>query len=125
MKPRIVKTVSLKEFWTSERCFITEIWSSTSSGDNAVSVARARVEPRVTTKAHHLEGVQEIYLIIKGKGKVHIGGMEPTHVEEGDIVVIPSGTSQRITNTGETDLVFYCICTPAFTQDCYRDEETN
>jgi mannose-6-phosphate isomerase-like protein (cupin superfamily) len=84
---------------------------------------RAMVEPGVTTKAHHLERVQEIYLITKGKGKVDIDGVESTEVSEGDIVVIPSGVSQRIKNIGKTDLVFYCICTPRFTANCYRDEE--
>jgi mannose-6-phosphate isomerase-like protein (cupin superfamily) len=95
-----------------------------SFGDETVSIARARVEPGVTTKAHHLEGIQEIFLILKGNGKVRIGGLEPANVAEGDAVIIPAGTSQKITNEGKTDLVFYCICTPAFKQDCYRDEET-
>ena len=123
MKPKIVKATSLKEFLTPERCFIVENWGLVSSGDKKVSIARARVEPGVTTRAHHLEGIQEIYLIAKGKGIVQIGGLEATEVAEGDAVIIPEGTSQKITNMGKTDLVFYCICTPAFTQDCYRDEE--
>ena len=123
MKPKIVKANSLKEYLTPERCFIFENWGLVSAGDNAVSIARARVEPEVTTKAHHLEGVQEIYLIAKGQGKVHIEGLEPTYVAEGDTVIIPAGTSQKITNVGKTDLIFYCICTPAFKQDCYVDEE--
>jgi len=122
MEPKIVKATSLKEFLTPEGCFVSENWGLVSFGDEAVSIARARVEPGVTTKAHHLEGIQEIYLIVKGKGKVQIGGLEPANVEEGDAVFIPEGTSQKITNLGKTDLVFYCICTPAFTQDCYRDE---
>jgi mannose-6-phosphate isomerase-like protein (cupin superfamily) len=123
MKPKIVKATSLKESLTPERCFVFDNWGLVSSGDKTVSIARARVEPGVTTKVHHLEGVQEIYLIAKGKGKVQIGGLEPDEVTEGDIVIIPQGTSQKITNIGKTDLIFYCICTPAFTQDCYHDEE--
>ena len=124
MKPKIVKAKSLSEYLTPERCFIFENWGLVSAGDKAVSIARARVEPKVTTKAHHLEGVQEIYLIAKGKGRIQIGGLEPEDVVKGGTVVIPAGTSQKITNTGKTDLIFYCICTPAFTQACYFDEET-
>jgi len=123
MKPKIVKAKSLSEYLTPERCFIFENWGLVSAGDKAVSIARARVEPKVTTKAHHLEGVQEIYLIAKGKGRIQIGGLEPEDVVKGGTVVIPAGTSQKITNTGKTDLIFYCICTPAFTQACYVDEE--
>ena len=123
MKPMIVKATSLKEYLTPERCFICENCGVLTTGDKKVSIARARVKSGVTTKAHHLEGVQEIYLITKGKGKVQIGDMGPTEVAVGDIVIIPRALSQKITNTGKTDLVFYCICTPAFTEKCYHDEE--
>ena len=95
-----------------------------SKGDSAVSIARARVEPGVTTKAHHLDGIQEIYLIVKGKGRVDIEGLKSAEVVEGDIVVIPSGKSQQITNVGKTDLIFYCVCTPSFMQDRYFEEKT-
>jgi mannose-6-phosphate isomerase-like protein (cupin superfamily) len=119
MQPKIVKADSLKETLTPERCFIRENWSSKN-----VSIARARVKSGVTTKAHHLVGVDEIYLITKGKGKVKIGKLAPTEVEAGDTVFIPAGVSQQITNISKSDLVFYCICTPKFTAECYRDEET-
>ncbi len=122
MPPKIVKANSLKEFLTSECCFIAENWGS--ADDKKVSIARARVKPGITTKAHHLEGVQEIYLITKGKGKVYIQGLEPTEVKEGDTVIIPPETSQSIANIGKTDLIFYCICTPAFTDNCYHEDET-
>ena len=119
MQPKIVKANSLKENLTPEQCFIRENWSS-----KDVSIARARVKSGVTTKVHHLVGVDEIYLITKGQGNVKIGQLEPTEVEAGDTVFIPAGVSQQITNISKFDLVFYCICTPRFTAECYRDEET-
>lgn len=118
MKPKIVKDNSLNECATAERCFVAENYSGKWG-----SVARARVKPGVTTVAHHLNGVNEIYLIISGKGKVEVGDLESTEVNPGDVVIIPAGTSQKITNIAETDLVFYCICTPKFTPNCYCDEE--
>jgi len=118
MKPKIVKANSLNEFSTAERCFIAENYSS-----KGISVARARVQPGVTTVAHHLKGVDEIYLVTSGQGKVNVGDLEPTEVGAGDAIVIPAGTSQRITNIGKADLVFYCICTPKFTANRYCDEE--
>ena len=54
---------------------------------------------------------------------VAFGGSKSTSVSVGDVIVIPEGASQKITNTGKTDLVFYCVCTPRFTQDCYFDDE--
>jgi mannose-6-phosphate isomerase-like protein (cupin superfamily) len=77
----------------------------------------------VTTVAHHLSGAKEIYLIKSGRGIVKVGELEPTEVAEGDVVVIPPEASQKITNIGNVDLVFYCICTPKFTANCYCDEE--
>ena len=118
MQPKIVKANSLREKPTLERCFITENYSVEN-----ISIAQARVKPGITTLAHHLIGVNEIYLIISGKGQVDVGDLEPTKVTSGDLIVIPAGCSQRISNIGTTDLVFYCVCTPKFTAECYCDEE--
>lgn len=121
MKPKIVKANSLKEYLTPERCYIAENWGILD--DKKVSIACATVKPAVTTKAHHLEGVQEIYIITTGTGKIYVGDLEPAKVVKGDVVVIPVGTIQRISNIGKTDLVFYCICIPAFTAKCYHNDE--
>ncbi len=122
MKPRVVKAKLLKEYLTPERCHIYENWGLTSAGDESVSIARARVEPGVTTRLHRLMGIQEIYIITEGLGKVEIGNLI-RKVEKGDIAIVPAGVSQCVTNVGDTDLLFYCVCTPAFREDCYRDCE--
>jgi len=118
MIPKIIKANSLNEYSTKERCSIAENYC-----DDSVSVARARVKPGITTVAHHLKDATEIYLVISGQGKVDVGNLQPTEVSVGDVVVIPAGTSQKITNIGKTDLVFYCICTPKFMAERYCDEE--
>jgi len=118
MQPKIVSAKSLKESLTPEQCYICENWSSRN-----VSIARARVRGGVTTKAHHLVGVDEIYLVVKGEGEVKIGDLEATEVKAGDTVFIPAGVSQRIRNMSKSDLIFYCICTPKFTSKCYCNEE--
>ena len=33
------------------------------------------------------------------------------------------GSDQRITNTGAADLVFDCLCSPRFLQECYTSLE--
>ncbi|MCL4430499.1 MAG: cupin domain-containing protein [Chloroflexi bacterium] len=117
MQPKIVKANAPHEYLTPEHCYIAENYTSPE-----VSIARATVKPGVTTLPHHLKGVQEIYLITSGQAKVFVGGLEPTDVGVGDVVIIPPETSQKVTNTGKTDLVFYCICTPRFTEACYVNE---
>ncbi|WP_254797497.1 cupin domain-containing protein [Geopseudomonas aromaticivorans] len=105
-------------FFTAERCRILEVLNH--AGDPAVSVAEARVAPGVTTQLHRLHGVVERYLIVKGRGMVDVGGLQPSEVGPGDLVVIPAGVPQRIGTLGEEELVFYCICTPRFTPECYE-----
>ena len=117
MKAEILKTSEKKEFFTSERCYINEV--ANDGGDSELSVAVARVEPGVTTAWHALRDVNERYLVISGTGKVELADETPVDVGEGDVVRIPAGTPQRITNTGNTDLLFYAVCSPPFTQESY------
>ena len=90
--------------------------------DPEVGIARARVEPGVTTALHVLS-VDERYVITQGRGRMEVEGLKPADVGPGDIVVIPKGRSQRITNISDRDLVFYCVCTPRFEPEHYRDLE--
>jgi mannose-6-phosphate isomerase-like protein (cupin superfamily) len=117
MKPTIVKAQNLNETLTPEHCFIAENYRS-----SQVSIARAKVKAGVTTVPHHLNGIDEIYIITQGTGTLHLGNQQPAQVNTGDVVFIPAGTSQSITNTGDSDLVFYCICNPCFSEDCYVSE---
>jgi mannose-6-phosphate isomerase-like protein (cupin superfamily) len=123
MKAVIIQQDLSKEFSTREKCFITEL-SNTPNDPNA-SIARARVEPGVTTRWHRLSETGERYYIVSGKGRVEVGELSPQEVNAGDIVLIPPMCRQRITNTGSEDLVFLAICTPRFSYDVYEDIENN
>ena len=122
MKESITQQKSKDEFFTPERCYITEL--SNTPDDPEVSIARARVEPGVTTCWHRLAGIAERYCIVKGTGRVEIGNLPPQDVQPGDIVIIPPMCRQRITNIGLDDLVFLAICTPRFSNDAYEDLES-
>ncbi|QFY41462.1 cupin domain-containing protein [Candidatus Methylospira mobilis] len=108
-----------EEFYTPERCYITEL--SNLPGDPDASIARARVLPGVTTRWHRLKGVIERYYIVAGYGVVEVGELPPKEVHPGDVVLIPSMCRQRITNSGAEDLVFLAICTPRFLNEVYED----
>ncbi|MDA8091854.1 MAG: cupin domain-containing protein [Nitrospiraceae bacterium] len=121
MEPHISRAESKEEIFIPEGCYIIEAWNIES--DRAVSIARARVLPGVKTKPHRLRGIHERYLMIEGSGRVRAGNMPEQEVKPGDVVFIPAGTTQQITNTGEKDLVFYAICTPAFEYAAYETLE--
>lgn len=120
MPPRVARPHPQDKFSTPEGCFILESWNDASDG--AASIARARVEPGRTTRRHRLRGVVERYVIVQGSGIVRLGASQEL-VVPGDVVIIPAGESQQITNTGDCDLVFYCVCTPRFAPDCYESLE--
>lgn len=108
---------SKREFYTRERCFVTECWNTPE--DPGVSIARVRVDPGVTTERHYLAGVNERYVVLSGNGMVEVGTSRPRGVSAGDVVLICAGDAQRISNTGDEQLIFYCVCTPRFVESCY------
>jgi mannose-6-phosphate isomerase-like protein (cupin superfamily) len=111
------------EFYTPEKCYITEL--SNTPDDPDASIARVRMEPGVTTRWHRLAGTVERYYIVNGRGRMEAGELAPQEVKAGDIVLIPPMCRQRITNTGLEDLVFLVICTPRFSNEVYEDIEDN
>ena len=117
MRAEIIRNSLVTEFDTAERCYIKEL--SNGPNDEQVSIARARVEPGVTTAWHKLKNVSERYILISGQGRVEIAGLDTTHVVAGDIVIIPANTAQRISNTGKSDLIFLAVCSPRFQPECY------
>jgi mannose-6-phosphate isomerase-like protein (cupin superfamily) len=119
MKGRVITFDEQSEFFTDEGCFITELLNSPE--DASASIARARVEPGVTTRFHRVNGLVERYVMFSGRGRVEVGSLPPQEVGPMDVVLIPPGCRQRITNTGSDDLVFLAICTPRFVQLAYED----
>lgn len=121
MKEAIQRQNLSKESYTPERCYITELHNTPEDPD--ASIARARVEPGVTTRWHCLKNTAERYYIAQGKGLMEVGQLAPQEVTSGDIVLIPPSCRQRITNTGSEDLIFLAVCTPRFVNDAYEDIE--
>ena len=110
------QTLNPKEQWTEERIFVQEALNH--PGLPEVSLATCRVQAGVTTQLHALS-VSETYVIRRGAGKMEKDGTAPFDVRPGDCVHIPAGVAQRITNNGDTDLIFDVICTPRFEPECY------
>lgn len=106
-------------FLTKEGCYIIELQNV--DDDPACSIARARVEPGVKTKLHSLRGTVERYVILEGVGEVEIGETPPAPVAPFDVVYIPAGVSQCISDVGPRDLIFLCIYTPWFFPKNYEE----
>lgn len=116
---KIIQYEPEAEYYTEERCCIIE--RSNTPEDPVLYIARARIEPGVSTRLHRLRGVTERYVILQGMGLVEVGNLPPQEVRPGDLVRIPADCPQRIANMGDEDLVFLAVCTPRFTPEVYED----
>lgn len=124
MTPSIViDNTAATERWIGECCFITE-WLNRPD-EPGLSVARARVPARSTTRWHRLVATVERYVVLDGEGRVELGDGTRALLRPGDVVVIPAGCAQRIHNPGAGELVFLAICTPRFLPDHYQDLEAD
>ncbi len=119
--PRIIRPDGSTEYPTEERCSILEM--SNSSDDEALSIARARVMPGISTAWHRVRDTAERYVILAGEARVEVEGLDARQVIAGDVVLIPPGARQRIANTGPVDLVFLALCTPRFRASNYVHDE--
>ncbi|MEW8029245.1 MAG: cupin domain-containing protein [Candidatus Thiodiazotropha sp.] len=124
MQAKILRHDASKEHFFQEGCYINEL--SNHDGDSGLSIARARVEPGVTTRLHRLNRSAERYCIISGKGLVEVEGLSPQIVTAGDVVLIPPGCAQRVSNTSDEELIFLALCTPRFHPHDYLElDETD
>jgi len=79
------------------------------------SVAFACLEPGCSSKPHRLSAT-EIYFITEGEGIMHIDG-ESQPVFPGQLIYIPPGALQSISQRGERALGFLCIVDPAWSAE--------
>lgn len=89
------------------------------AGAPGCSIAHAIVPAGESTLPHRLKKATELYYILSGTGRMHIGG-EEEDVRPGQAVLIPPKAVQHIRNTGAGDLEFLCIVIPAWQEE---DEE--
>jgi NAD(P)-dependent dehydrogenase (short-subunit alcohol dehydrogenase family)/mannose-6-phosphate isomerase-like protein (cupin superfamily) len=102
--------------WSKEKIECIQLHSTSESPE--ISIAHVSVNPGVTTALHQLD-VQEVYRLVEGSGIIELDG-EKHAVSPLDLVFIPKGVAQRITNTGKGVLRMDCTCTPRFTVDVYN-----
>lgn len=99
------------EFTAQDGCGIRELLHPEQDAPALpYSLAYARVETGKATYRHQLKQT-EIYFILKGSGRMHIGA-ESRQVSTWDAVVIPAQAQQWIENTGPDTLEFLAVVSP-------------
>lgn len=109
----IVNRNDTKAFTTKDGSTIREILAYRNSLIRNQSLAEAMVPVGCATTEHYHPKSEEIYYILKGEGKVKINE-EFKAVSALDGIAIPPGAPHKIWNTGKEELVFLCMCAPAY-----------
>jgi mannose-6-phosphate isomerase-like protein (cupin superfamily) len=110
-----VKSLSdCPEIIANDLCALRELLHPDHDGQAVgYSLAHAVIAPGQATLPHHLEGASEVYYLISGSGRMHIGD-EVRTVQAGDAILIPPGAVQFLENTGAIPIVLLAIVEPAW-----------
>ncbi len=114
---RISRHAELEPYRTKDGSTIRE-WAGPGYAAKAAnqSVAEATVPVGSQTAAHLHRSSEEAYLVSAGRGLLRVGD-EERQVEAGDCAVIPPGEVHQLRNTGDSDLVVVCVCSPPYSHE--------
>lgn len=85
-------------------------------GVEGQSIAEATVPAGARTERHYHRRTEEVYLGLTGAGIVDVDGVEH-RLEPGVAVIVPPGRPHHAVADGEADLVFLCVCVPAYAHE--------
>lgn len=109
----IVARDRCRPFLTEDGSEIRELLAHRNSIIRRQSLAEATLRAGQCTRAHFHPQAEEIYYILKGRGRLRIEG-EERDVVPGDAIAIPPGTLHQISQQGVEDLIFLCCCAPGY-----------
>ncbi len=109
----IRKLKDQKEIIAGDACHLRELLNAhRDKRAYRYSLAYAWVKPGQKTTPHKLK-TSEVYYILEGKGRMHIG-KESRVVVSGDCIDIPPRSIQWIESIGRKKLVLLCIVDPGW-----------
>jgi mannose-6-phosphate isomerase-like protein (cupin superfamily) len=103
-------------FRTLDGSMIREWVHPRQGGVEAQSIAEATVAAGARTERHHHRRTEEVYLGLAGVGSVDVDGVSH-RLEPGVAVVIGRGAPHHVVAGDGADLVFLCVCAPAYADD--------
>ena len=91
-------------------------------GSRNMTVTWVDVPPGAEQRAHSHPESEQVYVIVRGRGRMSIAG-DVEEVAEGDLVFIPPATQHGIVNDGSETLVYISAASPPVSMDeLYREE---
>ena len=91
-------------------------------GSRNMTVTWVDVPPGTEQRAHSHPDAEQVYVIVRGRGRMSIAG-DTEEVAEGDLVFIPPATQHGIVNDGAETLVYISAASPPVSmEELYREE---
>lgn len=108
----------IEAFVTKDGSIIRELMHPENNSDSRFdvrkqSLAEATVPVGHKTKLHKHHLSEELYHITAGEGLMTLD-RDQFRVIKGDTVCIPPDTPHSINNTGDSELIILCCCSPAY-----------
>ena len=106
-----------------ESCMYQVIWQDDDHGKlfntkrpdgmkKFTNFARLNINPGKSNNIHTHEGIEQVYIVLKGGGTVHVGE-EQQVVKAGDIVFLPADIPHGFFNTGDKQAIVMLVGTDA------------
>jgi mannose-6-phosphate isomerase-like protein (cupin superfamily) len=80
-------------------------------GARNLSITWVDVAPGAEQRSHSHEDSEQIYVIVRGRGRMQVAG-DVEEVGEGDLVFIPPATDHGIVNDSSETLVYVTAASP-------------
>jgi mannose-6-phosphate isomerase-like protein (cupin superfamily) len=80
-------------------------------GSRNLTVTWVDVPPGAEQRAHSHEDAEQVYVIVRGHGRMQVVG-DVEEVGEGDLIFIPPATQHSIRNDGSEMLVYVSAASP-------------
>lgn len=114
--PQLQHYAQALPYVTKDGSEIRELMHPSVHGNQAQSLAEARVPAGTRTLLHRHQQTEELYHITAGSGLMTVGKQQFA-VTVGDTISIPPGTPHRIEATGAEALHILCCCAPPYSHD--------
>jgi mannose-6-phosphate isomerase-like protein (cupin superfamily) len=91
-------------------------------GSRNLAVTWVEVPPGAEQRAHSHPESEQVYVIVRGEGRMQVAG-DVEEVGEGDLILIPPGAEHGIVNDSSEPLVYVSAASPPVSmEELYREE---
>ncbi len=107
------KTSLYQVFWQSDAHGAKFGEKKPESMKSFTNFARITIQPGGTNKVHVHNDIEQVYIVLRGKGTVQVGD-EKAEVKAGDAIFLPAKIPHGFVNTGDKPAVLLLIGTRVY-----------